>query len=205
MSEEEYPVWGTLQTTYKGPKELKERIGPLYLVDHLGTGSASKVYRALTLNGHECVVKIYVMRKDEDNKILTDEVFQKNAKAAIKREYKAYNDIYGKELEGYVRMIEFNKLHCLILPYFKHVNKSQRTSLLSSTVRQRLELFHNKRRKKFYAFHKSDQLWCHIGWFNRKLYLFDLGVLEERALVKKNGLIDLINSHCERLKARIKE
>jgi hypothetical protein len=35
-----------------------------------------------------------------------------------------------------------------------------------------------------------------------KLYLFDLGDLEEHALVKKN---DLIDSHCQRLAARIQE
>mmetsp|Transcript_13819 Transcript_13819/g.26021 ORF Transcript_13819/g.26021 Transcript_13819/m.26021 type:complete len:595 (-) Transcript_13819:292-2076(-) len=195
--------WGTLQTIYQGPKKLKGRIGPLYLVDHLGIGSTSKVYHALTLNGHECVVKIYVMRKDEDkNCILSEEEFMKNAKAAVKREYQAYKDIYGKELEGYVRMMKLNGLHCLILPYFKHVDKRQRKSLLSSTIRQRLKLFHNRRKNKFCAFHKSDQLWRHIGWFNGKLYLFDLGDLEDHELVKKN---DLIDSHCKRLAARIEE
>ena len=197
------PFWGTLQTTYRGPKKLMaHKIGPLYLVDHLGTGSTSKVYHALTLNGHECVVKIYVMRKDEDNRILPDKAFKKNAKAAVKTEYQAYTDIYGKELEGYVRMIKLNNLQCLILPYFKHVDKSQRKGLLSSTIRERLKLFHNRRRKKFCAFHKSDQLWRHIGWFNGKLYLFDLGDLEEHSLVKKD---DLIDSHCKRLAARIEE
>lgn len=203
MTNRKIPLWGTLQTTYRGPKKFVGRIGPLYLVNHLGTGSTSKVYHALTLHGYECVVKIYVMRKDEDNRILPDGKFKKNAEAAVKREYENYKDIYGKELRGYVRMIKLlNGLQCLILPYFKHVDKRQRKSLLSSTIRERLKLFHNRRKNKFCAFHKSDQLWRHIGWFNGKLYLFDLGDLEEHELVKKN---DLIDSHCKRLAARIEE
>ena len=73
--------WGVLKTTYQGPctysirkrwKLLQMITGPqtLFLVDHLGTGTTSKVYRALTEDGYDCVVKMYVKRQDDDKKIL---------------------------------------------------------------------------------------------------------------------------------------
>jgi len=198
--------WGTLQTTYQGPLKRKAHTAcpkSLYLVDHLGTGSTSKVYRALTLDGNDCVVKMYIKRQDDNNKMLTLNEFNRNAKNAINRENTAYKHIYGNELKGYVWVQKLNGLHCLIHPYFKHVDKSQRTMQLSSIIPERFKLFVNKKTKKIFVFHKSDQLWRHIGWFKDKLYIFDLGDLEvNHGLEEAN---DLIRIHCDRLEARMIE
>jgi hypothetical protein len=207
MDSESYS-WGTLRTKYRGPKKLQEGDAPpklLFLVDHLGTGSTSKVYRALTLDGYDCVVKMYIKRQDDDKKILTEKKFRDNAKAAITKEYEAYQKIYRDELKGYVWMQELNGMYCLIHPYFQHLEKNQRAIQLPVTIPERLSLFRTTTKNvqndgAFYAFHKSDQLWRHIGWFNGKLYMFDLGNLEQHELNKSH---DLIHLHCETLRARI--
>jgi len=203
-------LWGTLQTTYKGPKKVEDddkREGAypesLYLVDHLGTGNTSRVYRALTSDGYDCVVKMYIKRQDDDKKILTAKDFNKITETAIDREYKKYKEIYGDELKGYVWTQVLNGLHCLIHPYFQHVEKTQRPVLLSSMIPKRLKLFDSANNEKFYAFHKSDQRWRHIGWFKDKLYIFDLGDLEEHTLKEEGKQAEYwIERHCERLEAR---
>ena len=201
-------VWGILQTTYKGPKKMEkgETTFPesLYLVDHLGTGNTSKVYRALTSDGYDCVVKMYIKRQDDDKKILEENVFNNIAKEAIDGEYKKYQEIYGDELKGYVWTQVLNGLHCLIHPYFRHIEKIQRDDLLYSEIPERLKLFATSNNQKIYTFHKSDQLWRHIGRFKDKLYIFDLGDLEEHDLKdEKMKTADYwIECHCDRLKAR---
>lgn len=99
--------WGMLRTTYQGIKKKKWWSSPpksLYLVDHLGKGTTSKVYRALTEDGYECVVKVYVKRRGDDKKFLSKNEFDANAKAAVTREVQMYKTIYGGELKGYVRL-----------------------------------------------------------------------------------------------------
>jgi len=201
--------WGTLRTTYRGPKKLQDGCAPpesLFLVDHLGTGSTSKAFRALTRDGYDCVVKMYIKRQDDDKKILTGKDFRDNAEAAVRKEYQEYQKIYGDELKGYVWMQQLNNMHCLIHPYFQHLEKNQRAIQLLSTIPERLSLFRITTNVQndgaFYAFRKSDQLWRHIGWFNGKLYMFDLGNLEQQELKKSQELIDL---HCEMLRARMEE
>jgi hypothetical protein len=202
--------WGTLQTIYRGPKKVEYdnkgvKVYPesLYLMDHIGTGNTSRVYRALTKDGYDCVVKMYIKRQDDDKKILEEKDFNNKAKEAIDREYKKYQEIYGDELKDYVWTQVLNGLHCLIHPYFQHVEKSQRTGLLSSTIPERLKLFATANNGKLYAFHKSDQLWRHIGWFNGNLFLFDLGDLEEHELKEEEKNAESwIQCHCERLLAR---
>lgn len=203
--------WGTLNTTYQGPctysirkpwKLLRMITGPqpLYLVDHLGTGSTSKVYRALTGDGYDCVVKMYVKRQDDNKKILNKKDFDKNGKKAIDSEFKAYRKIYGAELHEYIWTEKLNGLHCLIHPYFKHVEKHRRRDTLPLISDRLKKLFLSKDKSKYYAFHENDQLWRHIGWFNDQLYLFDLGDLKE---CSSDVLDDMVQSHHDRLMSRL--
>jgi hypothetical protein len=201
--------WGTLRTTYTGPKKLEGDAAPpesLYLVDHIGTGNTSRVYRALTEDGYDCVVKMYIKRKSDDKNMLSiHELFGENAKEAMTNECKVYQKIYGDELKGYVWTQVLNGIYCLICPYFEPLEKSQRAMQLSLTIPDRLSLFGITTVDNdgaFYAFHKGDQSWHHIGWFNGKLYMFDLGNLEQHELKKSHDLIQL---HCETLRARMEE
>lgn len=173
---------------------------PLYLVDHLGTGTTSKVYRALTGDGYDCVVKMYVKRQDDDRNILERDDFDKNGKAAIEGEFKKYKEIYGAELRNYVWTDKLNDLHCLIHPYFKHVEKNCRRDTLPLICERLKELFFSKDKSKYYAFDENDQLWRHIGWFNGKLYLFDLCDLKECSPDAANKMVQ---SHHDRLMSRL--
>jgi serine/threonine protein kinase len=164
----------------------------LYLVDHLGTGSTSKVYRALTPDGFDCVVKMYVKRRDDDKSILDKSEFDKNAKAAIAREMKAYTKIYGDELKGYVRQQTLNGMYCLIHPYFKHPEKDSRIDLLPQISKRLLDCFV----KGNQLFATSDQVWRHVGWFNDKLYLFDLADLETYT----GNAVKLVEDHTKQLR-----
>jgi len=189
MDENSYK-WGTLETTYQGPLE-----GPppttLYVVDHLGTGSTSKVYRALTLDGFDCVVKMYVKRRGDDKRLLESDDFDKVAKAAVEREVQAYQQIYGAKLEKYVWQQTLNGLHCVILPYFEHPDSSSRIELVPQ-IRKILNDNFVKREKIFF---ESDQSWRHVGWFNNDLYLFDLADLETLT----GSPEDAVDSHINRL------
>jgi hypothetical protein len=192
--------WGMLKTTCQGPLKMTSGCcDKLYLVDHLGTGATSKVYRALTEDGYDCVVKMYIKRLNDNKEQLKQTKFEENGKAAITREYNAYIDIYGDELKDYVWTQTLNGLHCLVHPYFKHVEKSCRQGLMS-LISKRLKLFVPKDSDQFYAFDESDQLWQHIGCFNGKLYLFDLGDLQGCPSQEAD---DKIQSHCDRLMSRL--
>jgi hypothetical protein len=143
---------------------------------------------------------MYVKCKDDDKKILTIEDFDKKGKAAVEREWKKYKEIYGAELDKYVWKEKLNGLHCLIHPYFKHVEKNHRRDALP-LIRERLkELFFSKDKSKYYAFDEYDQLWRHIGWFNGNLYLFDLGDLKECSPDVAN---EMVQSHHDRLMSRL--
>ena len=122
--------------------------------------------------------------------------FDKNGKKAIDRELKAYRKIYGAELQKYVWKEMLNGLHCLIHPYFKHVEKNCRRDTLPLISERLKKLFLSKDKTIYYAFEEDDQLWRHVGWFNDQLYLFDLGDLKECSSDVAN---DLIKSHHDRL------
>jgi hypothetical protein len=199
MNDDSYS-WGMLKTTCRGPMNRTSCCcNELYLVDHLGTGATSKVYRALTEDGFDCVVKMYVQRLGDKKEQLKQKDFEEKSEAAITRELNAYRNIYGDELKEYVWTRKLNGLNCLIHPYFKHVEKSERREL-KCLISKRLNLFLSKDKDKFYAFDESDQLWRHIGWFKNKLYLFDLGDLQE---CPPHEADDRIRSHCDRLMSRL--
>jgi hypothetical protein len=150
------------------------------------------VYPALTLDGYDCVVKIYVKRRGDDKVVLSKKDFDIEAKKVVAREVKAYKTIYGNELKGYVWQQKLNGLHCVIHPYFKHPDKEHRIDLLDK-IGDRLKDCFLKCGKKFA---NSDHVWRHVGWFKDKLYLFDLADLKGGA-----GDVDVKN-HKERLRCR---
>jgi hypothetical protein len=144
------------------------------------------VYRALTPDGYDCVVKIYVKRRGDDKIVLTKKAFDDEANKAFAQEVKAYKTIYGNELSGRVWQQKMNGLQCVIHPYFKNPDKEDRIGLLVQ-IRARL-IGHG-------AFATSDQVWRHLGWFNDKLYLFDLVDLVP------GGAGD-VDNHINRLRSR---
>jgi hypothetical protein len=65
-----------------------------YIIDFLGNGSTSKAYRALTMDGRDCVVKMYVRKVDDEGILIDKKTYEKNAKAAVKREVDNFRKIY---------------------------------------------------------------------------------------------------------------
>ena len=194
-------TWGTFRTTYQGSKKKTgfwNTPTPLYLVDLLGVGSTSKVYRALTEDGFDCAVKMYVRRHDDEGKKLEQKDFNEIAKTAVQREVKAYQKIYGDELSGYVWRQTLDGMHCVVHPYFKHPEKGDRIRLLNE-IRKRLhECFAPHGR----YFAEGDQVWRHIGLFNNKLYLFDLADLEAHPKGDRELAEQLVEKHIGRLRQR---
>ena len=195
-------TWGTLRTIYRGNKKLKKIIPfistvprELYLVDHLGTGSTSKSYRALTSDGYDCVVKMYVKRRGDNKQQLTKKEFEKSAKEAVKREVKEYETIYGDELKGYVWHQTLDGMHCVVHPYFKHPNKDDRLGLRSKIIERLRDCF--AKHDKYYV--EDDQSWRHIGMFQGELYLFDLADLETDSECDANTkILSHIDELCRR-------
>jgi hypothetical protein len=161
--------WGKLSVTYNGPLQFgndtvqleHEREG-LYLVHYLGYGATSKVHRALTIDGYDCVVKMYVQHCDDD-------------RATVDQELNEYKEIYGDELKDYVRTITLNDMPCIIMPFFKPIKNDERNSVIHEIKKRLNELFVTKKK----SFQPTDQSWRHIGTFNNKIYLFDLADLTE--------------------------
>ena len=198
--------WGKMQATCHGPYEMRSFSirklfvpkNTFYLVDYLGMGATSKAYRALTSDGFDCVVKMYVKRRDDKNEFLDWRVFTKIAKAAVRKEVEAFKEIYP-DLKQYVGGRILNGFPCVIHPYFKHPTKDERvTPLLDGPIRDCLEQKFGLVKKKFQSF---DQLWQHIGVFNETLYLFDLGDLVP--FVGDDTIATVTKIHIDRLKSRI--
>ena len=102
-----------------------------------------------------------------------------------------------KELKEYVWQQTFEGMPCVIHPYFKHPVKTKREDLLPKIKERLLKCFITSR--LFYAFALSDQAWRHVGFFNEKLYMFDLADLESCNLADREVLA---NSHVAELRRR---
>jgi Family of unknown function (DUF5898) len=169
--------WGKIQTTYQGP--LNHRNYPLWnnkktlhLIRCIGNGSTSKAYYAVTEEGFDCVVKMYVQSHDEDGNQKTPRQFKQDSKMCVEKELENYTKIYEKELDGYVQTQTLNGFDCVIMPFFEPISLDERQNVLSS-IGGRL----NQIAQKNMAFHECDQKWRHVGRFEGKIFLFDLGDL----------------------------
>jgi hypothetical protein len=174
MTENEYK-WGTIKTTYKGPCNLKKnpKLDKLYLLRCIGTGITSKAYHAITMDGFDCVVKLYVRRHNENGSMKKKEEFESESLVHVTREVNHYNEIYGEELSDYVWNQKLNSMDCVILPFFQPIEVQDRLDKISD-----IEDCLKKFTEKNLAFRECDQCWRHVGCFKEKVYLFDLGDLE---------------------------
>ena len=172
--------WGKLSTNYKGPYQCCKdtRRGSvclkadLYLLRCIGTGSTSKAFYAMTKDGYDCVVKLFVQKHDDDGTMKSKKQFEEDSKTHVTREVDSYYKIYKDELKQYVCKRKLNNMDCVITPFFEPVAISERLSL-KNDIEGRLTLFTEHR----LGFRTCDQSWRHIGKFNETLYLFDLGDL----------------------------
>ncbi len=198
-------VRGNFHSVYKGPLTLKMRqessSDTLYLVRFIRSGGTSKVYRAISASGHDCVIKMFVTCRESS--IMSEKQFQLASKKMADEEFANYKAIYGTDtLMDYMWRETLNNLHCIIMPLFQPIKMEDRNSkAVKDAITLRLQQFGNAQkvfepddqswRHIGYAimlrlqqfcdaqtvFEPEDQLWRHIGYFQDELYLFDLGNL----------------------------
>ena len=203
---------GLTEKTYKWQRLSKLYLGPLtrkicssneaekiYLISYLGSGATSKVYRAISESGHGCVVKLYVQCRDEGNKLMKLSEFKKNSKVLATREEMNFKKIYPN-LQNYVWKVELNKLQCLIMPFFAPIEKGDRTNTeVLDGIREKLHRFCEQKKK----FRERDQLWRHVGCFQKQIFLFDLGDLidvdQPSAYDQSGGEPSFITEHMAKL------
>jgi hypothetical protein len=171
--------WGELRTQHHGPCEDR-RIWPLhttfYLLHCIGSGSTSKAYYAVTKDGNDCVVKIYLQSHDENGKLKDSAQFKSDSKMFVKNEKKNYQKIYGDVLCKYVHVRKLNRYHCVILPFFEPISTVDRSNItVLNSIKKQLQRFVDHKM----AFRDCDQKWRHIGRFNNEIYLFDLADLQQ--------------------------
>jgi hypothetical protein len=180
-----------------GPAKTENDTKPneYYVIDVVGSGSTSRAFRAVTSEGGECVIKMYV-RKYEEKKPLSKKVFDERGKAAVKREVDCYHQIYGEELKSLVWHQKLNGHHCVILPYFEPVATEKRCDHLKEVGAVLTQCF----KQRGYRYMESDMRWQHVGKRKDKIYLFDLADLEKcnNDLYKK-----YVEMHVKRLEERM--
>ena len=80
---------------------------------------------------------------------------------------------------------------------FRPIEKEQRSKALGE-VKTRLEQFE----KAKMVFDETDQLWQHVGSFNGKIFLFDLGDLKNVESEDEAKVQEKIDNHYDRLQEK---
>jgi hypothetical protein len=172
-------VWTNVDTTYQGPLTLRQRMNDsnsmIYLIQYIGHGSSSRVYRGITSSGYDCVVKVYVPFKWDDGQDMDGDEFEKYSEEMAIKEEANYKVIYDKSvLDGYVWREILNGLQCIIMPFFEPVKVEQQSNpVVLDAIENQLQRFCHV--KKMYL--KCEQSWRHVGYFHNQIVLYDLGRL----------------------------
>jgi len=156
-----------LESTITGPAKVPSlfqrtttiflgRKAKFYLVGRINVGSTFNIFRAVTGEKHECVVKMYIAEYDEDGRKIPQ--FDANGKEAVTCEMKRYHDIYPN-LKDYVWTERLSGRHCLILPFFMDLPSTER----SSSLDQISELYQAKFLSKMYEYKPECVRWCNVG------------------------------------------
>ena len=135
-----------------------------YLIDFLGSGTTSKAYRAVTEDGDECVLKIYVRRYDEDEKrLIPKDEFTKIGSKAVEKEVENFHKLYP-ELKQHVFSCQLNGyLNCVVHPYFQHVE--DRSNKVTEEVGELLEANFAPNKLRY---DDTDIEWRHVGRYELK-------------------------------------
>ena len=120
LTREDYD-WVKVHLPFSGTPTQKGWLQPKKFIEfqQLGVGETSQALRAVTEQGHECVIKMYV-RMFEDKVLLDKKEFNGIAKKSVVCELQCYMAVYP-ELKQYVWTTELIGFPCIILPYFKPV------------------------------------------------------------------------------------
>ena len=111
---------------------------------------------------------------------------------AVEGEMKNYALLYPK-LQEYIWTEKLCNRHCLILPFFEGISDEERKT---ANVRDDICGSYAAFAKASLYYQKRDVQWRHIGRFEGRLYLFDLGDLvggEDDERAEEGEVIDLLH------------
>jgi hypothetical protein len=150
-----------------------------YIIGTLGYGSTSTVYQAIDSNGMLVAIKVYAKTDDDNGILMSTNSFKKTATDAVAKEIKNFQTLYSDILDKKVRTFQlFENMHCLIMPFFRPVQKNERAGLMAQIQSVFNGRFHNN--SLMYA--SDDIRWRHVGSYicaNKKEHtiLYDLADL----------------------------
>jgi hypothetical protein len=199
-------LWVVPSTFEESSNFDKHMTEEFHILDLLGSGRTSKVFRAVTTKGHECVLKMYVRKFDESENYmpLAKEQFASEARQHTETEQQMYKLIYGMNIP----IIELFNHMCLVLPYFRPVQKDECDSAvgeLDSLLREKFRVTTRATGTTYYKFEEDDQRWRHCGYMDvngeKSLFVYDLANLD--TCDNESDHDEYIEQHKTRLRSRI--
>ena len=118
-----------------------------------GVGTTSRALRALSNDGKECIIKMYVQKYIDGGKQISEIDFKSTAKSSVEREVSTYHELYP-ELRNFIWTQVLNGYHCVILPYFLPIPKEEWLNSIES-IKDILKKF----KVGNYRFVESDMRW----------------------------------------------
>jgi hypothetical protein len=162
-------------------------LGSYYIIGSLGHGATSNVFQALDYKGKQVALKVYVKNIIDGGEMLETEKFEQVASEATSREV----DLLGKFypfLKGEVKAEKIFGMHCVVMPFFKPVEKAKREETLKDieTVLKGPFLTYNLK------YREDDFRWRHVGSFQdtegeEHCVLYDLADLENSENSEERG------------------
>ncbi|CAB9497466.1 expressed unknown protein [Seminavis robusta] len=196
--------WGKLamEVCIKGEWKVKEKQEEFLIVQLLGVGGTSRVWQAVVMDGSSnrqaaffCAIKYWIkVYNKENHETLSSMDAEKESQVAAKKEVTFYRQIYsnqdGVDLSEYVGKVKLNYCWCVILPFFKPIQKPQRQEALQKIeqlLRKQFYRYDETTKKHVsYQFGESDRRWRHVGLWGEKVVLFDLADLDAKDVNSEN-------------------
>jgi hypothetical protein len=190
-------------------KYEEDHQGPFLIVQLLGAGETSRVWRAVVQSqdkktAYACILKYWIKVYDESNKKMFESTeIEHESNSSTTREVAYYKKIYG-DFASFVGRKKLNSRWCVILPFFKPIPKNRRNKETLEKIEKVLhEKFYKQEESKSYQFKDCDWRWRHVGERDNQIVLFDLAdlvVVEDR---DKTVHHKYVMNHIEGLRKRM--
>jgi hypothetical protein len=172
-----------------------------YLIGRLGHGATSNVWHALDWKGNEVVIKMYVKTTNAEGHELDSVGFEAEAELATNKEVENFKSIYPF-FEEKVYHMKLSDFHCVVMPFFKPVPKTDRSVALEK-VR---DVLTNSFKPIKLKYDDNDIRWSHVGTYvdheqATRLILYDLADL----VVTEDDDELFVKAHFDILKGRMGE
>jgi hypothetical protein len=191
----------------------EHEVSEFYIVEYIGVGSTSRVWRSVVKVKNDdsekkevwvtCVIKYWVyMYNEETKEWLTNANVTKKSKEKADKEVEMYKAVYS-ELDEFVMSQKVGIRWCVILPFFQHLSVGERQEALHEIKNVLLTKFYKQEGQVSYGFKECDQRWRHIGKRGGSIYMFDLGDLIVKQDTDFKTHTEIVNIHIARLTRRL--